>query len=182
MFKVKVTEHIITHCKNQIKKYAFGQRGIADGTPEQQLTGIIGQSAVMNIFYQGLIDGSTGFDYGEDLVVNNKKIDVKTMGRKTNVRPYYTNYFLALQDKFNTYIYVFCSLNKTNQELTVCGWITKKEFKNKRNFFKKGSIRTRSDGSTFKTFADLFEIDMKVLKTTENEDDLIQQINLATRV
>ena len=181
MFKVKVTEHIITHCKNQIKKYDFGKRGVADGSPEQQLTGIIGQSVVMNIFNQGLIDGSTGFDDGEDLVVNSKKIDVKTMGRKTNVRTYYTNNFMALQDKFDTYIYIFCSLNKTNQELTVCGWITKQEFKNKRSFFKEGSIRTRSDGSTFKTFADLYEIDMKALNTVENEDDLIRQINLITK-
>lgn len=96
MFIVKVTEDIIVHCENQIKKYDFGKRGVADGTPEQQLTGIIGQSVVMNIFNQGLIDGSTGFDDGEDLVVNNEKIDVKTMGRKTDVRLYYTNNFLAL--------------------------------------------------------------------------------------
>ena len=182
MFKVKVTEHIISHCKDQIKKYDFGKRGIADGTPDQQLTGIIGQSVVMNIFNQGLIDGSTGFDDGEDLVINSKKIDVKTMGRKTDVRPYYTNNFLTLQDKFNTDIYIFCSLNKRNQELTICGWITKQEFKSKRTFFKKGSIRTRSDQSTFKTFADLYEIDMKALNNIDNEEDLINQINLLAKV
>lgn len=181
MFKIKVSNDIIAHCKNQIQNYDFGKRGVADGSPEQQLTGIIGQSVVMNIFNQGFVDGSTGFDDGEDLKVNCKKIDVKTMGRQTNVKSFYTNNFLALQDKFNTDIYIFCSLNKSNQELTICGWIGKEDFKNKRTFFKKGSIRTRSDGSTFETFADLYEIDMNALNTVDNKEELIKQIKSATK-
>lgn len=182
MFKIKVSEAIIDHCKNQLQQFDFGKRGIADGSPEQQLTGIIGQSVVMHIFNQGLVDGSTGFDDGQDFIVNNKKIDVKTMGRQTDVRPFYTNNFIALQDKFNTDIYVFCSLNKNIQELTICGWITKPDFKNKRSFFKKGAIRTRSDGSTFETFADLYELDMKDLNNVNDQTELISQIKLATKI
>lgn len=159
MFVIKVKEELIDYCKEQISKYNFGKRSLANGTPEQQLTGVIGQSVVMELFGFGKVDGSQGFDEGVDLVFNNKKIDVKTMGRTTTVKPYYTNNFLKLQDYFETDIYIFCSYNKRKKELTVCGWITKEDFILKRRFYKQGSIRTRSDGSTFKTFSDLYELD-----------------------
>jgi len=159
VFTIKVKEELIDYCKEQISKYNFGKRSLANGTPEQQLTGVIGQSVVMELFGFGKVDGSQGFDEGVDLVFNNKKIDVKTMGRTTTVKPYYTNNFLKLQDYFETDIYIFCSYNKRKKELTVCGWITKEDFILKRRFYKQGSIRTRSDGSTFKTFFDLYEFD-----------------------
>jgi len=159
VFVIKVKEELIDYCEEQISKYNFGKRSLANGTPEQQLTGVIGQSVVMELFGFGKVDGSQGFDEGVDLVFNNKKIDVKTMGRTTTVKPYYTNNFLKLQDYFETDIYIFCSYNKRKKELTVCGWITKEDFILKRRFYKQGSIRTRSDGSTFKTFSDLYELD-----------------------
>ena len=42
MFKIQVPNSIIDHCKELIKKYNFGKRYTANGTPEQQLIGIIG--------------------------------------------------------------------------------------------------------------------------------------------
>ena len=128
MFSVKVKPEIIWHCQEQIKKYNFGQRSVANGTPDQQLTGIIGQSVIMDLFGLGLIDGSTGFDGGVDIVYEGVSVDVKTMGRTTDVRENYVNNFIALQKDFDTDVYIFCSYNKTKNELTVCGWITKDEF------------------------------------------------------
>ena len=177
MFIVKVHNHIIEHCQKLIKHYNFGQRKMANGNPEQQLTGIIGQSVVMDLFELGLVDGESGFDEGVDLVFNNKKIDVKTMGRTTDVRPNYTNNFLKFQDYFDTDIYIFCSYHKLKQELTVCGWIDKINFTSKRKYFPKGSIRTRSDNTTFKTFADLYEIDIKDLNPVKGTLDLKTQLS-----
>jgi len=178
MFVIKVKKELIEHCKEQISKYNFGKRTVANGTPEQQLTGIIGQSVVMELFGLEKVDGSLGFDKGVDIVFNNKRIDVKTMGRTTNVKPYYTNNFLKLQDYFETEIYIFCSYHKNKKELTICGWITKEDFIYKRRFYVKGSTRTRSDNSTFKTFSDLYEIDNKDLNQVnsliELKNDLIQ--------
>jgi len=71
----------------------FGHRYTANGNYEQQLTGIIGQSVVMEIFGLGFIDGSSGFDHGVDIYFEGLKIDVKTMGRTTDVKPNYTNNF-----------------------------------------------------------------------------------------
>ena len=96
------------------------------------------------------------------------------MGRKTDVQSTYTNNFLKLQEYFDTDIYIFCSFHKT--ELTVCGWIEKKEFANKRKIFAKGSTRTRTDATTFTTFADLFEIDIVDLNDMHSIDDLKMQL------
>ena len=42
MFKVKVKERIKEYCKDQIARYNFGMKSQANGTPEQQYTGILG--------------------------------------------------------------------------------------------------------------------------------------------
>ena len=178
MFKVKVSDEIINHCKNQIELYNFGKRKEANGNKEQQLTGIIGQSVVMNLFKQGYVDGATGFDGGIDIEFFNYKIDVKTMGRMCDVRSDYTNNFLKLQDYFNTDIYIFCSYNKKTQELTICGWIDKELFKQKRKYYSKGSTRIRANGTTFKTFTDLYEIDNNKINDVLSVSELKTQIIL----
>jgi hypothetical protein len=177
MIKIHVSNSVIEHCKAQIERYNFGQRHTANGTPEQQLTGIIGQSVVMNLFGLGNVNGEDGFDDGIDIIFNNKKIDVKTMGRTTDVRRNYTNNFLKLQDYFQTEVYIFCSYNKTNQELTICGWIEKDVFVKKRKYFPKGATRSRADGSSFKTFADLYEIDIVDINDVTDANDLINQLS-----
>ncbi|PQJ79637.1 hypothetical protein [Polaribacter porphyrae] len=178
MFTVKVSDAILEHCKNQINAYNFGKRYTANGSKQQQLTGIIGQSVVMHLFNKGLIDGKLGFDNGVDIMYNNLKIDVKTMGRTTNVRSNYTNNFLKLQDYFETEVYIFCSYHKTKQELTICGWIDKERFTKKRRFYPKGSTRKRFDNSTFITFADLYEIDNNQLNNCNSIKDLKEQLNV----
>lgn len=176
MFTIAVENSLIEHCKTVIAKHDFGKRYTANGNKEQQLTGIIGQSVIMNFFDMGFVDGSSGFDKGVDLVVNNKTIDVKTMGRTTDVKKSYTNNFLKLQDYFKTEIYIFCSYHKDKKELTVCGWIAKEEFIQKRRFYPKGSIRTRFDKTTFTTFADLYEIDNYFLNDVASISDLKKQL------
>ena len=182
MFKVKVNQDIIEYCKNQVDKYNFGKRSSANGNKEQQLTGIIGQSVVMNLFGLGNVNGEDGFDDGVDILYNNKKIDVKTMGRKSDVKQNYTNNFLKLQDHYSTEIYIFCSYHKTKEELTICGWIDKTDFINRRRYYPKGTERKRFDGTTFETFADLYEIDNKDLNQVNNIDELKQQLKSKTMI
>jgi hypothetical protein len=177
MFKIQVSDTVIDHCKAQIQNYNFGQRSTANGNAEQQLTGIIGQSVVMNLFGLASVNGEDGFDDGVDIVFNNKKIDVKTMGRTTDVRREYTNNFLKLQDYFQTEVYIFCSYNKIKKEITVCGWIEKNEFVQKRKFYPKGTTRSRFDGSSFQTFADLYEIDIIDINDVSDVNDLKRQLN-----
>lgn len=158
MFTVKVPDKIILYCKNLLKKHNFGNRGVADGSPEEQLTGLIGQCTLQKLFNQPLVTGAHGSDEGEDFRFADKIIDVKTMGRETDVREYYVNNFIALQKDFRTDVYIFCSLNKKTNILTICGWVTKPQLFQRASFFKKGEKRYRSDGTYFRTKADLYEI------------------------
>lgn len=177
MFKVKVSDEILRHSAEQVEKFNFGQRYTANGTKEQQFTGIIGQCVVMEIFEQGLVDGSTGFDGGTDISVMGCSIDVKTMGRTSDVRYNYVNNFMALQKKLNTDLFIFCSYHKEKKEITVCGWIPKAEFLQKASFYPKGSIRTRANGTTFSTSADLYEIRNDMIYDVDSAETLVKQIN-----
>lgn len=176
MFKVNVKKEIIEHCKNQVTKYNFGNRCKHNGTKEQQLTGIIGESVILDLFNKEWVNGGKGFDDGLDILFNNYRIDVKTMGRKTEVKKNYTNNFNKLQDYLKTDIYIFCSYHKTKKELTVCGWIDKKTFKEKRQYYPKGTIRKRTDGSSLKVNADLYEIAVNDLIGVFDFEDMKWQL------
>ncbi len=176
MFTIKITNELFEHCQKLVKTHNFGNRYTANGNQEQQLTGIIGQSVIMNAFGLGFVDGKNCFDNGVDLSIEGKKVDVKTMGRTTDAKRNYTNNFLKLQDYFETQVYVFCSYHKVKKEVTVCGWIDKAGFVANRKLFPKGTIRNRYDGTTFTTFADLYEIDSIDLNDAHDFDDLKQQL------
>ena len=176
MFMIQVSKHIIEHCQKQIQLYNFGQRRIANGTPEQQLTGIIGQCAIMEKFGLDLINGADGCDDGQDINYKGLVVDVKTMGRTVDVRPNFVKNFIALQHRFTTDLYIFGSLNKRNNELTVCGWIPKSEFLKKASLYPKGTIRTRTDGTSFRTFADLYEIENHDLIDVNSFNELVLSI------
>ncbi len=179
MFDIYVSDEIIAYSKSLLKKYNFGKRGVADGNYSEQLTGLIGQCTIQKLLGLPLMTGEKGFDDGEDFVFAGKIIDVKTMGRTTAVRPYYVNNFIGLQKDYNTDIYIFCSLNKRNNILTVCGWVTKKQLFDRAQFYKKGAKRFRSDGSFFETKADLYEIKNELLNKVHSLNNLKKEIQKA---
>ena len=176
MFSIQVSEDLIKYCEKCLEIRNFGKRTEANGSKEQQLTGIIGQSVVMDLFGLGYVNPYEGFDNGVDLEYSGFTIDVKTMGRSTKPRPEFTNNFIKFQDDFDTDIYIFCSLDKIENALTVCGWIGKDEFKLRRNEYKKGTIRKRNDGTTFELKTDSFEINNNQLNDVHSDLDLKLQI------
>ncbi len=163
MIDIQIPYWIKIRTWREVNTYNFGKRGYADGNKEEQYTGILGQNVVCNYFDSPLASGEDGFDDGVDLTINNKRIDVKTMGRNVPVKYEYTNNFIASQDGYNTDIYIFCSINKKESILTMCGWVTKKQFISRRIFHKKGSLRFRKDGTFIKVKSDLYEIDNNML-------------------
>ena len=176
MFTLHVPNDILIHCNKLIQKVNFGNRGVADGNKFEQFTGIIGQCLTQHLFGVPLIDFKSKFDGGVDIIYENIKIDVKTMGRTCEPRPNYVNNFIGLQKNYDVDVYIFCSLNKTNNNLTFCGWISKSDFFYKASLYKKDSLRQRTDGTSFKTKADLFEIENFKLNQTKSIDDLIAQL------
>jgi hypothetical protein len=178
MFDVPVKKKILKHCEKQLDLYNFGKRGVADGNKQQQMIGIVGQSVVSDLFGLPLVDGSTGPDGGMDILYRDIKIDVKTMGRKVAVKPHYVNNFLSIQKHFPTDLYLFTSLNKSTNVLTVIGWTTKQAMMRDADFYKKGQFRQRDDGSRFRTFSDLFEVSNDCLAYCYSFDDLTYQLDL----
>ena len=158
MYSVSIKDDIVSHCRNLLKSKNFGQRGIADGSASEQLRGIVGQSVVQDLLGLPLVEDTNGFDGGIDFTYKDKTYDVKTMGRNCEPKPYFVNNLIGMQDKYKVDRYIFCSLNRINMILTICGWIDKKEFLQKANFYLKDTIRTRSDNTTFATKTDFYEI------------------------
>lgn len=167
-----MSNELIEYVQWLLEDHNFGNRGVADGNIHEQLIGIIGQCTIQTLFHVDLLTGEEGFDHGKDLEYAGLAIDVKTMGRTTEVKSYYVNNFIALQKDFPTDIYLFCSYFEDKKELTVCGWLSKDELERKASFYKKGTKRFRSDRTWFRTKTDLFEIPNKNLHQVNSPGDL----------
>ena len=176
MFNIQVSNEILDYAKNLLTKHNFGRRGVADGNYDEQLTGLIGQCTIQKLFGLPLMTGEGGFDDGKDFIYANKIIDVKTMGRTTDVRDFYVNNFIGLQKNYKTEVYIFNSLNKKTNLLTVCGWVSKSHLFERAKLYKKGTKRYRSDGTYFWTKADLYEIENTELNQVISLDDLKNQL------
>ena len=176
MFKFKVDSDIIKEAEYIANNYNFGKRKEANGTKEQQITGLIGEIMMRDLFNCDKIDGSKGFDGGFDILESGKYIDVKTMGRTVDPTKDYVSNFMELQLKHKANYLLFTSLNKKTKILTVCGYISKKDFLCLAKLYPKGSVRRRSNGTEFKTFSGLYEIQNKHLITTDSPYELVKQL------
>tara|TARA_R110000787_G_scaffold18164_1_gene55979 strand:- start:42 stop:542 length:501 start_codon:yes stop_codon:yes gene_type:complete len=160
---LKIPKELKVKCWNFLKKNNLGNRLEANGNKEQQFVGLIGEIMVVNLF--GLeYKFSQGFDGGFDFIYKGKKIDVKTMGRTVDPKPYFVNNFIAFQKDFNCDYYIFTSLNKKTNELTICGYLSKEDLLKKSTLYKKGTKRTRTNGTSFVLKADTYEIENFNLK------------------
>lgn len=161
--KVKIGNETKSKVWSFLKENNIGQRGKADGNKAQQYVGLLGEIAVKRLF--GISDElEAGFDGGYDFEHNGRKIDVKTMGRNVDVEPHFVNNFWAYQKNLKADTYIFTSLNKKTYEVTICGWIEKDEMKEVAEKFKKGTIRTLTDGTEFPLKGPMWEIKMSDLK------------------
>jgi hypothetical protein len=169
--KIQVTDTIREFCIKYLQTNSLGNRGVEDGTFEQQLTGLIGEVILYQYLKGKLPDFDTklnSFDGGFDIEHNNNKIDVKTMGRNSFVKDDYVNNFYDMQKKYDCDILVFCSFHKSQNILEICGWIEKKDLNTKGIFYKAGTTRIRENGTTFKFRQDNFEVMNKDLNEITN--------------
>lgn len=161
---------IQTELKNDVWQFInnnnLGNRHEFNGSKEQQFVGLVGE-VIIKMLFNIKHEFKKGFDGGFDFQYKGLKIDVKTMGRNVDVKDYFVNNFVAHQLKFNCDIYIFCSLNKLKNELTICGYLTKKELLQKSIYRKKGETMTRSNGTSFALKTDNFQIQNKELKNIE---------------
>jgi thioredoxin-related protein len=85
---------------------------------------------------------------------------------------FYDHNFVGYQKDSKNDILLFISINKKTKVAQICGWLPKETFLQQANFFDKGSVRTRSDGTSFTTMAPLYEIENNKLHKITSVEDL----------
>lgn len=174
--KISVNNQTISSIKAYLKNHNLGNRGVEDGDRRKQAVGLVGEMEVHNYLfgnYPDLFDRPDGFDGGFDFIYRDKKMDVKTMERKSFVRPNFVNNFYLLQAAHDAEIIIFCSYHSSKRILEICGWILKSELSDKGIFYSSGTKRIRSDGSFFKFRQDNYEVmnkDLNEIDTLKSTD------------
>lgn len=168
MYNIKVSSEQIEYAENL--PAPEGQNEFTKG--QAQLTGKIGEVVICDELGHKRPKYNT-FDGGYDVVINGKAVDVKTISRNTDreVKDYYTHNIRARQIPLETDYYIFCSYSLPIKTLTVCGYIHKDIFKHLALFCKKGTVRTRGDGTTFETYCDTYEIRQSFLQPINSQYD-----------
>ncbi len=172
MFDIPVPDDVIAHARRLCSETNFGKRGMGDGSPEQQVVGLIGQTMICYLFGLARPAASGGPDGGIDFTFAGLTVDVKTMGRACRPTLDYVNNFVGAQRKYQTDVLLFCSLNQIDSVLTVCGWIAKRDFFQRAAHYPAGAVRTRRDGTTFRAKADLYELPNHELNRPANVEEL----------
>ena len=172
MLELKLTDEVRNYAIKQVTIKNFGNRSVGfNGNREQQYTGIVGEC----MLYKALGKDLPTYDSGsliEDIVINGKKVDVKTMGRTVDMKDFYVHNFVGYQKNRANDILLAISINKTTGNVQICGWLPKEEFLKKADFFEKGSIRNRSNGTSFVTKAPLYELKNSSLNPINTIEDI----------
>ena len=158
-FNIDVPQFVIDISEQFVENNNLGHRPDgSNGTKEQQLVGVIGQNMMALALGKPFMQPSKGHDGGIDFTLFGKTIDIKTMGRTVPPKLEYVNNLIASQTKFDVDAYVFASLNTSNSKLTICGWLPKATFTFFAKFYEKGTIRERTNSTSFELKADTYEI------------------------
>lgn len=176
MININPTNEQIKLAKELTEKYNFGNRGRGDGNQRMQEVGILGQIVFADLFKMDRPTGESGFDGGFDFVINGNKVDVKTMSRTVDVKPHYVHNFIGYQLKYDCSYYIFQSYNTVTNTMCICGVISKEEFLEKSNYYRKGDKRYRDDGTYFYSRAPLYEIRQKNLIEVNSLEEILNII------
>lgn len=175
MFDLKINEEQIVDATLYVQNHKLGSRGRFDGNRTNQVVGVVGENMVRELFgFEPMHED--GFDGGWDIAFGDKKIDVKTVGRNSDVIGDYYSNVVASQMKFAATHFIFTSLNKKTRTLTVVGWISKKDLLKKAEYKRKGDVFKRSNGTSFNLGADGYFIKNSALNQVYSPFELESQL------
>lgn len=121
----------------------FGNRSgnTRNGSYEEQKMGILAQNIVAMYLKNPVLDEFSGFDGGFDYVVEDKKIDLKTVGRKCDLNMEYAHNLMGEQLKYDCDFYLCASFNKKDNLLQISALVPKEAVK---LFWKHYDSKTKS--------------------------------------
>lgn len=178
MFDVRVKAEQLLYVEELLKTANFGRRGEFDGNHEQQLTGILAQTVVADLLELPRPVDEGKSDNGIDFIINGLTVDLKTMGRNVPMKESFVHNLYGSQIEFDTKIFLFSSLNKRTEVLTICGWLTKEDFQEKAIHFPQGTKRYRDNGTYITVIgsAGNYEIQQTLLNPLNNVNEIFLNI------
>jgi len=172
MIQVPIHDDDRRYAVEVLKTTNFGHRSKGfNGNYEKQYTGLIGELTLHRVL--GLTKPKyTSGRLDSDILINNKKIDIKSMARNVYMQDHYVHNFVAYQKDMPSDILLFISINKKSGVVQICGWLEKEKFLENASFFDQGDKRERDDGTSFVLRAPLYEIEQNKLNKINNVNDL----------
>ncbi len=155
----------------------FGKRKgphVKNGTLKEQYYGMLAQTIMCWKLGCELPSPSDGSDGGVDFIINNKKVDLKTMIRTSDVDTGYMIGNLMKSQTINssTDYYVFASFNISKNALELVGFCKKEEVAAISTEVKAGTIRKNRAGKEIIIGQDIYEVDYRKLHQINSFDDL----------
>ena len=172
MIQVPIHDDDRRYAVEVLKTTNFGHRSKGfNGNYEKQYTGLIGELTLHRVL--GLTRPKyTSGRLDSDILINNKKVDIKSMARNVYMQDHYVHNFVAYQKDMPSDILLFISINKKSGVVQICGWLEKEKFLENASFFDQGDKRERDDGTSFVLRAPLYEIEQNKLNKLNNVKDL----------
>ena len=172
MIQVAIHDDDRRYAVEVLKTTNFGHRSRGfNGNYEKQYTGLIGELTLHRVL--GLTKPKyTSGRLDSDILINNKKVDIKSMARNVYMQDHYVHNFVAYQRDMPSDILLFISINKKSGIVQICGWLEKEKFLENASFFDQGDKRERDDGTSFVLRAPLYEIEQNKLNKLNNVNDL----------
>ena len=172
MIQVAIHDDDRRYAVEVLKTTNFGHRSRGfNGNYEKQYTGLIGELTLHRVL--GLTRPKyTSGRLDTDILINNKKVDIKSMARNVYMQDHYVHNFVAYQKDMPSDILLFISINKKSGVVQICGWLEKEKFLENASFFDQGDKRERDDGTSFVLRAPLYEIEQNKLNKLNNVNDL----------
>ena len=172
MIQVAIHDDDRRYAVEVLKTTNFGHRSRGfNGNYEKQYTGLIGELTLHRVL--GLTRPKyTSGRLDSDILINNKKVDIKSMARNVYMQDHYVHNFVAYQKDMPSDILLFISINKKSGVVQICGWLEKEKFLENASFFDQGDKRERDDGTSFVLRAPLYEIEQNKLNKLNNVNDL----------
>tara|TARA_R100000781_G_scaffold14905_2_gene12276 strand:- start:299 stop:847 length:549 start_codon:yes stop_codon:yes gene_type:complete len=171
--KIPVTQTIRDHADLVLSTKNFGVRKAGfNGSRTMQRTGVIGELMI----YKALdlpLPTYEKFSF-TDIEINNKKIDIKTMGRKYFMRSGWVHNLVRFQVPHLVDYIVFNNYNRAQETMEIDGWLDKKTILDNMDKWgqAKGNIRERDDGTFLQMGTNNIEVPTEVLNKINTIEDL----------
>ena len=156
IIEIKITDEMISLAKNKAEEMGKLNHSILNGCGN--LAGFIGEQIAINV-----LGGDWCNTYNYDIIVSEKRIDVKTKQTTVKPKPFYECSIASYNTKQDCDAYAFVRVKK---DLSV-GWFlgikTKEKYFNEAIFMKKGDI---DPSNNFMVRADCYNLPISKLENS----------------